>query len=741
MSLTRDPKWPTRLRINGGSFKIVVTTVKSYLVAVLLCIVFLTLTMKLWKADFHVPFSYGLDSLFYSTIIKGTIENGWYLQNDSMGAPGVARLHDFPVPDAVNFLLIKLLSLIRSDYAWVLNVFFLLSFPLTTLTSMFVLRELKLSHLSAIVWSLLYTFTPFHFFPGIAHLFVATYYVVPPAVCVALWVCSGELLSAGATPRINFRSRKFVISIIACALVSSVGYGYYAFFACFFILVGGITAAVAYRNLRYCLPALIFIGVVSAGLLLNLAPNLIYLYRHGNPQVAQRGLQDTETYALKIAPMLLPIRDHRIPSLAKLTERYSDQAPSVASEMAPLGLFGSVGFLVLLCWLLYFKDPGGPLSGNRGLLNRLSVMNAAGVLLGIVGGFSSIFGLIVSAQIRSYHRISVYLAFFCLLAVAIIIEEYFHRRHSIPPFARYGALLLILVLGILDQTSSRFVPAYDRNKAEFINDDKFVRGIEQLLPARAMVLQLPYVQFPEGAPVNLLTDYELSRGYLHSRNLHWSYGAMKKREGDQWLADVTKKPAPEMLEAIVFAGFQGIYIDRLGYPDFAVENQLHGILKQPPLLSDNQRLAFFNLTAFSNQVRQQYSPAEWSQKREDVLYPVVFTWGGGCWDREGTEDNNWHWCSNTGELKITNYSQRPRRLEIEMELFSGFPQPSQIRIRGPELSDAFSISDKGQKFTATVTAPPGNSSISFASDAQSVVSPGDGRKLVFRVVNFRWKAL
>lgn len=721
------------------------TTFKSHLAAVLLCLVFLTLTMKLWKADLHVPFSYGLDSLFYSTVIKGTIENGWYLQNGSLGAPGTANLHDFPIPDSFNFLLIKLLSLIRSDYPWVLNIFFLLSFPLTTVFSMFVFREFKLSHFSSIVWSLLYTFTPFHFFPGIAHLFVATYYVVPLAACVALWVCSGELLTARAsdqreTPRVNFRSRKFILSIIACLLVSSVGYAYYAFFACFFILVGGIIAGVTYRNLRYCLPAFVFTGVITAGLLINLAPNFIYFYRHGNPQVAQRGLQDTETFGLKIAPMLLPIRDHRIPSLAKLTERYIVEAPSVASEMAPLGLIGSIGFLALLGWLVFGKD-AVRVDGTRGLLNRLSVLNVAGVLLGVVGGFSSIFALIVSTQIRSYHRISVYLAFFCLLGIALIIEEYFRRRrNSLPAFVRYGVLVVILLLGILDQTSDRFVPAYQQNKAEFVNDDKFVRSIEEKLPARAMVFQLPYVQFPEGAPTNVLTDYELSRGYLHSHDLHWSYGAMKKREGDQWIAQVTQKPLPEMLEAIVFAGFQGIYIDRLGYPDFAIENQLHGILRQPPLLSDNERLAFFDLTEFSKQVRQQYSASEWEQKRQDVLYPVVLTWGGGCWDREGTEENNWNWCSNTGELKIANYSQRPRRLELEMELFSGHPQPSQIRIKGLELSDAFLINDKGQKFTATVTVSPGNSSISFSSDAQSVASPGDGRNLVFRVVNFRWKA-
>src|SRR5262249_17361556 len=107
-------------------------SIKWYLTAVLLCLLVLTFTMKLWKGGLHVPFNYGLDALFYSAIFKGTIENGWYLQNDSLGAPDGLQMHDFPIPDAVNFLLIKLLALIHSDFAWVLNVFFLLTFPLTT---------------------------------------------------------------------------------------------------------------------------------------------------------------------------------------------------------------------------------------------------------------------------------------------------------------------------------------------------------------------------------------------------------------------------------------------------------------------------------------------------------------------------------------------------------------------------------------------------------------------------------
>src|ERR1051326_8502550 len=112
------------------------SSIRWYLTAVLLCLLLLTFTMKLWRAGLHVPFNYSLDAFFYSAVFKGTIENGWYLKNDSLGAPDGLRMHDFPIPDAANFMLVKLLALIHPDFAWVLNVFFLLPRPLTTLRCM-----------------------------------------------------------------------------------------------------------------------------------------------------------------------------------------------------------------------------------------------------------------------------------------------------------------------------------------------------------------------------------------------------------------------------------------------------------------------------------------------------------------------------------------------------------------------------------------------------------------------------
>jgi phosphoglycerol transferase len=723
------------------------SSIRWYLTAVLLCLLLLTFTMKLWKADLHVPFNYSLDALFYSAVFKGTIENGWYLQNQSLGAPDGLRMHDFPIPDAVNFLLIKSLALIHSDFAWVLNVFFLLTFPLTTLCCMFALRQFGLPLAGAAVWSIIYSFLPYHFYPGISHIFNITYYTAPLGLTVALWIASGALISIepNRTFGLNVRSRRFIASVVICLLASSVGQSYYAFFTCFFILVGAAIAVISHRRARFIWPAAVLIGVIAVGLLANLTPNLIYLARHGNPQVAQRSPGSAELYGLKIAPMVLPVRNHRIGEMANLTEKYLTNVPKdtmETSEMSALGFLGTIGFLFLLAWLFFLKrETALDANPTRRLLDQVSVLNGAAILLATIGGFSSLVALILFSQIRSYHRVTVFVEFLSLLALALLVEEFFRRRPSIPHWVRYAALFVILLVGILDQTTTKFVPAYAQNKAEFANDEAFVAAFERRLPPRAMIFQLPYFQFPEGAGVNLLTDYELFRGYLHSRNLRWSYATMKGREGDTWVRDVAGKTVSDMLETIVVAGFQGIYIDRLGYPDSgaALENQLHQMLQEPPLVSANQRLAFFDLTEFSAQMQKEYSPDEWAQKRDRVMHPLIMIWTNGCWDREGSDDDNWNWCSSSGELRISNMAPRARKIKMEMRLFSVSKESAEVRIQGPEFSDSLLTDIDGRSYSRIFVVPPGASSVSFYCTGKRVFAPADQRVLIFRIVNFRWQ--
>jgi len=135
--------------------------------------------LKLWQADLSVPFAYGVDSLATGAWIKGIIDNGWYLYNNYVGAPAGLAMYDFPTSDNLHFLLIKAISLFTGNYAVTMNIFLLATFPLTTVSSLFVFRKLNISYPTAIFGSLLYTFLPYHLFRSGGHLFLAAIYVIP----------------------------------------------------------------------------------------------------------------------------------------------------------------------------------------------------------------------------------------------------------------------------------------------------------------------------------------------------------------------------------------------------------------------------------------------------------------------------------------------------------------------------------------------------------------------------------
>src|SRR5215475_9648673 len=166
----------------------------GYAVALALCLLILVWAMDLRHAHFRIPFTYQGDAMFYHLVIKGMIDHGSNLESGSLGAPDRLDLRDAPTSDNNFYLAImKLMTLVTSHYPLVLNLFFLLSFPLTVVITLYVLRRFDISWGVSILVSLLYTFLPFHFARGQHHLFLSAYYFIPPVVMVALWICRGEL--------------------------------------------------------------------------------------------------------------------------------------------------------------------------------------------------------------------------------------------------------------------------------------------------------------------------------------------------------------------------------------------------------------------------------------------------------------------------------------------------------------------------------------------------------------------
>ena len=97
------------------------------------------------NTDFHAPFHYSDDALLILPFVKATVERGSHWRNERLGAPGIQELHDFPVVDHLHLAVIWIIGRFFRDPVVAFNLFSLLTYPLTALTGMFVLRRFGLS--------------------------------------------------------------------------------------------------------------------------------------------------------------------------------------------------------------------------------------------------------------------------------------------------------------------------------------------------------------------------------------------------------------------------------------------------------------------------------------------------------------------------------------------------------------------------------------------------------------------
>ena len=508
----------------------------AYLVAMAGCAALLVALLDLRHADLRVPFAHGGDAICAQLWAKGVVENGWFLTNPSLGAPNRMEMHDFPLADGLFFLGLRGLAAVLGDYALVLNVYYLATFFLATASALFAMRRLGVARGPAVACSLLYAFLYYHFFRGEAHPFLASYFLVPLAalVCLRLYRDGAILFDGrdGGPARLDLGSRRAIGAMAICALVGSGGI-YYAFFTCYLLLAAGLCAAVARRRWHPLGSAWLLIGVVTAAVVANVSPTLIYRLRHGpNPAAVVRFPVLAELWGLRITHLLLPVPGHRVGALAGLRRAYdfAQTTPPWDSDGASLGVVGAAGFLGLLGALILRTRSGMPR-----LVDGLAALNAAALALATTSGLGAIFSYVVTPLIRCYNRISVFIAFFALTAVALVLARALRAARTGPErAAAYLGVAAVLVVGILDATPRGLAPRHGEIKAAYERDATFIGQIEATLAPGSMVFQLPLLEFPESLAVGKMVGYDHGRAYLHSRSLRWSYGAMKGRHGDAW---------------------------------------------------------------------------------------------------------------------------------------------------------------------------------------------------------------
>jgi phosphoglycerol transferase len=510
------------------------------------------------------PFMYSGDELFHSWMTQRVIE-GWLFDNPRSGYPFGSLFLDYPGSDFANHLLMKLLGWLGGNFQFTLNLYFLLGFFVTFAFAYLAFRGLGLSIILSLVGAFVFDFLPFHFL-RLGHLFYTWYFVVP------VFFCLGFICFKSAEVNSYLRPSPRMLFLLAAGLIAVASFGVYnALFGVIVLSVAGVAGVIAHKSFRPIGWAAACAAMVTAGVLLNVLPNIAHRTTNGpNPEVAQRSPVESEVYALKMTQLIIPHPGHRNERLAGIASKYNQHTPLInENTTAALGVIGTAGLLVLFAALLV-RVAGGRVDDRLSLLALLVLIL---FLFGTVGGLGALFANIVSPAIRGWNRISVFIGFGAIAGFLILLQATVQRYF--PPSRHKIALAVVasslVVLAFYDQTTPACLPCNEQIRSNFEHDRAFVQAIEKQLEPGAAVYQLPYMPFPEVPPQHHLPDYGLTVGFLHSHALHWSYGGMKGRPGDLFYRGLAQEPIERQIEVIKKLGFSGIYIDRRGYPDNGAE--------------------------------------------------------------------------------------------------------------------------------------------------------------------------
>lgn len=684
--------------------------------------------LNLWNYDFTVPLWYGDgDNIMLGTSIKRAMEWGELFDSKLLGAPFSATNYDFPLyADYLNVLYIKIFANITNSYALGINIAFILLFPITSIITYLVMKNMGIRNLFCIFGSLTFSFLPYRFLRKTTHFFLSMYAQIPLITLVIFWLITDE--NFFIMNKDFFKYKKNYYAILFLIITSFTGI-YYAFFGVFFIIIAIIIKTVNKRNIKTLLSGIIIISIVCIPILLASIPNRVFIEKNGvNMESPIRSSSEAEVYGLKITQLLLPNQSHGIQALQNIQDKYSNAPlPNEGSEY--LGLIGVMGFITLIVTLLINHNQVG-----KELL-LFSRLNLFGVLLGTIGGFGSMFALLITPQIRAYNRISVYIAFLSITAVCLLLTKMYEKFNI--PLGVTVLLIGIFMIGLREQAIVN-KGGYNDIIFSYRSDEKFIKEIEGNVSDGAMIYQWVYQAYPETPPINAMGDYASARGYLHSDTLRWSYGDQKGRKSDIWNRYVASLDIEEKLEVIVLAGFEGIYIDTYAYTNdelSALTSRLSTILCIEPLVSDDGRLLFYTLNHYAADLKNQYTEEQWHSLQERNNNRVIASFANGFSEQESNDADIWRWCDKEGTMIIYNFSEEKQNLHFSSTVYSGYEENSKLKVEMEGVIYTCDINSSGTKIDFQINVNPGKNELKFSTSAPQVLAPSDPRSLYMRFGN------
>jgi phosphoglycerol transferase len=588
-------------------------------------ILVLSIELKLPARNLTIPFVFQGDTLHHVLVVKAMIEQGWWWHIGRLSAPFSLDMISFPVGGNVDYALMWILTRFSDRPGLVLNVFWLGSVVMTSISAAWSFNRLGILPALSFVAAVLYGLIPQTFYSGTSHLMLVKY-LLPPVLVLAVFLIVPE-----AWPS----SRAVQATLFTATTLLGFNYVYSAFFAGFCLLIGAALGYLRLRDNRSLKRGALSLFLLCSAAFLNLAPTLhAWSSDEGTAALVRSGKSPIEAdiHGLHLRHLLLPVKDHVLAPLSRLEQRYMRVGMPFDAGESPrerMGLFASIGFLLLLLVSLgvpVSKDPGA-----ARMLQALSGLNLAAILLSVVGGFGSLWNIFVSPDIRSYARVGVVIAFYAIAGLSIWLSQMLKVKSRVSKlwFAFPFLLGVVLIGGILDQYAAPNIQAfYPQDVRKFESVQRLTAALESQLPRGASIYQLPYSSYPNTPQVASMPPNEHLVAYVLSRHLRWSWPALSSR-AVRWNEAINKMRPSELAATLVYGGFSAIWLDRNGFVDHGknIVDNLTEICGAPLANGVDGRYVIFQLAQLRNRLQGQSSQTEFRAEESRAIQQGQYHWG------------------------------------------------------------------------------------------------------------------
>jgi hypothetical protein len=675
--------------------------------------------------------------------------------NSSLGYPFGMELRYFPSTDILTNGLAGLLSALTGKPFFGLNMVFAISFPVTALVALWVMRVVGLRGPVAMFISLAYTAIPYHWL-RVEHVYLATMYSAALGIGLAFLIGTGRVersLRSG-------RRRHALLGLIGIALVIATSGIYYA---CFTLLMSG--AALVYRfaqGARWRGIMLSMAPVVAVGVFTGLALVPAWLYQRAHPTagvIAGRLATESVNFSGALAYALLPAPVSKVPGFGAVNEAVNGAfvtGTTIGSAgvlwYADFGSLFTVLALALTCVGLVFAVRKRSLRAMRGDLDEPQVDGEGRVTFGFVGmllgtavlffvpwGLNFLFAYAVTPQLRGWDRLIPVLFLLVFAGAAVAWQSLGLPRRGWRAGVIAVACLAVLVMDSVVPYRSFFDTAAAAGSQETAAGYAYAAALNAAVPGDCGVLELPYMGFPENPPTVNLASYAPLWPALTNPGKQWSFGGMKLTRADTWLQALDNTLDATVVEHLTSAGFCAVHVDLRGFTadDGAHEvSALTALLGQPvarghgadwlafalPTPASDGHAGLADFSQLPNDLQLFFAPPTILMESVPQLAAERDTFREWWWlapepttfDIRATDDRA-EFTEVTGQLQAAECASRSTTVEL---------------VSGDQVVSATVALEAGEKsrFSLHLDAPSTTAQLIVSSGGEGCVSGGDTRR-------------